>query len=169
MGLPAKQNWGLGYQGVGTGMVGQMKSKGIENFVKGIESKEVSKDNNQRKFVLPSLHEKRPRKNQLEPRKSHSYSSWGCCLCGKNSHTKRNCFTLQNRVKRAWRLNQCFIEPKRFGKVWISKSSLYATSFTVGSVATYLMCNLARTVNEEPQIVRNVAYKNTKEHQGSSW
>lgn len=54
-------------------------------------------------------------------RYTHVQQRYGCFFCGTNGHRKITCYTLQNRVSRAWGLIQCFIEPKKFCCVWIAK------------------------------------------------
>ncbi|KAG5404318.1 hypothetical protein IGI04_010437 [Brassica rapa subsp. trilocularis] len=49
----------------------------------------------------------------------------GCHFCGKIGHSVAYCYARRNQVERAWRLNLCFTEPKKYGCVWIAKRDLY--------------------------------------------
>lgn len=49
----------------------------------------------------------------------------GCHFCGKIGHTVAFCYSWRNQIERAWRMNLCYVEPRRYGHVWIAKKNLY--------------------------------------------
>ncbi|KAG7540628.1 Zinc finger CCHC-type [Arabidopsis thaliana x Arabidopsis arenosa] len=48
-----------------------------------------------------------------------------CFYCGKPGHIRRSCYKFQDKIKQLWQARKCFIEPSKFGKVWVRKIDLY--------------------------------------------
>ncbi|KAG7537091.1 Zinc finger CCHC-type superfamily [Arabidopsis suecica] len=48
-----------------------------------------------------------------------------CFYCGKPGHIRRSCYKFQDKIKQLWQARKCFIEPSKFGKVWVCKIDLY--------------------------------------------
>ncbi|KAG7553143.1 Integrase catalytic core [Arabidopsis thaliana x Arabidopsis arenosa] len=69
------------------------------------------------------------------PRKTASRKKWTrsnrgrkvfeCLYCGKPGHIRRSCYKFQDKIKQLWQARKCFIEPSKFGKVWVRKIDLY--------------------------------------------
>lgn len=86
----------------------------------------------------------------------------GRSVCSKSGHRKATCFVLQRRINRAWRMNQCFLESKRYGRVWIAKTHLYVNCITQKDGVTEETCNLVRMEEQKPENVSLVAYISTE-------
>lgn len=92
----------------------------------------------------------------------------GCHFCGKIGHRVAYCYARRNQFERAWRLNLCFIEPKKCGYVWIAKRDLYpkfsrqtghelhlrtdVSHERAAEQEEEVLCNLARIQVKEPEI-----------------
>ncbi|KAF3612166.1 hypothetical protein DY000_02046638 [Brassica cretica] len=62
---------------------------------------------------------------KIQDRKVAAKRRNGCHFCGKIGHSVSYCYARRNQVERACRLNLCFIEPGKYGCVWIAKRDLY--------------------------------------------
>ena len=51
-----------------------------------------------------------------------------CYHCGKTGHIRSFCYKFKDKVKQLWQARKCFIEPLKFGKVWVNKLDLYSKS-----------------------------------------
>ena len=49
----------------------------------------------------------------------------GCLFCCKPGHKATNCYFRRSQHRRAWTMNQCFLEPSKVRFVWIAKTDLY--------------------------------------------
>ncbi|CAA7031093.1 unnamed protein product [Microthlaspi erraticum] len=146
-GQPPKKNWGLGYHGVSAKE--EASYGNMSNFVRSITS---SSEQNRQK-VCHTLHQMYNTYQRVSPaiqsryefpmaQTRNTYRRKECYFCGEIGHIKRNCFALKKRVRRAWSLNHCFIEPKRYGWAWIKKDILYDQDEVYS--AKEETCNLAQ-------------------------
>ncbi|KAG5411818.1 hypothetical protein IGI04_008137, partial [Brassica rapa subsp. trilocularis] len=104
----------------------------------------------------------------------------GCHFCGKIGHSVAYCYARRNQVERAWRLNLCFIEPKKYGCVWIAKRDLYpkfrrqtrhglhletdVSHKPVAEPVEEVICNFARIEVKEPEIINQASQKLNLRH-----
>ena len=169
IGLPAKQNWGLGYIGnrVASSSSGSNQAY-LTNFVSAepvsdIKPKEV--ESHQTCSSQQVLVEQKNQKvkegcylcgkhghihrycyvseNKIKSRKAGEHElNNGCYSCGNLGHTHQFCYERINNIKKALSENKCYVEPKSYCKVWIVKSDLYSKFKETNSVQE-LMCNIA--------------------------
>ena len=81
----------------------------------------VRKDETQAKIEIPKIQD-----IKLVAKRSN-----GCHFCGKIEHSVAFCYSRRNQIERAWRMDLCYVEPRRYGQIWIAKNDLYP-KFTKG-------------------------------------
>ncbi|KAG5415786.1 hypothetical protein IGI04_003353, partial [Brassica rapa subsp. trilocularis] len=117
---------------------------------------------------------------KIQDRKVVAKRRNGCHFCGKIGHSVAYCYARRNQVKRAWRLNLCFIEPKKYGCVWIAKRDLYpkfrrqtlhglhletdVSHKPVAEPVEEVICNFARIEVNEPEIINQASQKLNLKH-----
>ena len=117
---------------------------------------------------------------KIQHRKVAAKRRNGCHFCGKIGHSVAYCYARRNQVERAWRLNFCFIEPKKYGCVWIAKRDLYpkfrrqtrhglhletnVSHKPVAEPVEEVICNFARIEVKEPEIINQASQKLNLKH-----
>ena len=117
---------------------------------------------------------------KIQDRKVVAKRRNGCHFCGKIGHSVAYCYARRNQVKRAWRLNLCFIEPKKYGCVWIAKRDLYpkfrrqtrhglhletdVSHKPVAEPVEEAICNFACIEVNEPEIINQASQKLNLKH-----
>ncbi|KAJ4917655.1 Uncharacterized protein Rs2_03205 [Raphanus sativus] len=114
IGQSPKISWGLGYKGTTSQEVD--KNEGIKFVKRSIPVVSAERrDETQAKTVVP----------KIQDRKIVAKRMNGCLFCGKTGHTVAFCYSRRNQTERAWRMNFCYVEPRRYGHVWIAKNDMY--------------------------------------------
>lgn len=114
LGQPPNLNWGLGYHGTNTQCADTSERV---NFVPGTSSSEPVA---QKQHVAQTTSEKTALGTGRTVKRKN-----GCHFCCRSGHRVSSCHFRKNQYQRAWRLNLCYMEPSRFGQVWIAKKDLY--------------------------------------------
>ncbi|XP_023638897.1 uncharacterized protein LOC111830634 [Capsella rubella] len=127
MGRTESIHRGLGYQGQ-AGYSGMSEDLSIK-FVSGgiLEEKDTS-------VITPKnvpKHEDTKQKRKGENvhkrivRRPNKGRFYGCGYCGRKNHQRKYCYKFKERVSVLWTLNKCFLEPSKFGCIWVVKKDLY--------------------------------------------
>ncbi|CAL9238652.1 unnamed protein product [Arabidopsis halleri] len=136
MGRTEKHHYGLGYCGIST-CVSENTEK-LSNFVLGSRSLCTAQGHEPAhgasklmgvSMSCNTLHGDLKKNDHSHKAKSiTSRQSQSCFHCGSCGHVVAFCVKRQESIKRAWQLNKCFIEPRRYNAVWIAKQDLYVKS-----------------------------------------
>ncbi|KAG7533536.1 Zinc finger CCHC-type superfamily [Arabidopsis thaliana x Arabidopsis arenosa] len=132
---------GSGHRGLGYQPCVPKASLDVSNTVQFVKSttyhdEEAQGVNTVSEKQQPRKVSQRPAQNtavqyrKVTPRKKWTRSNRGrrsfdCFYCGKSGHIRRTCYKFQDKIKQLWQARKCFIEPSKFGKVWVKKVDLY--------------------------------------------
>lgn len=141
----------------------------MSNFVLGSNSNENYRGKSQTATQTRKSCETKDVTQFCDMQKSWFRPQHGCFVCGKKEHRKKNCFTFQRRINRAWKKNQCYLEPKNYGRVWIAKANMYSNFKTQTHLEGEIMCNMVRMETHEPENISYVAYTSTETQKRNPW
>ncbi|KAG7547174.1 Zinc finger CCHC-type [Arabidopsis suecica] len=132
---------GSGHRGLGYQPCVPKASLDVSNTVQFVKSttyhdeeaqgvKTVSEKQQPRKVSQRPAQNTAVQYKKVTPRKKWTRSNRGrrsfdCFYCGKSGHIRRTCYKFQDKIKQLWQARKCFIEPSKFGKVWVKKVDLY--------------------------------------------
>ncbi|KAF8109816.1 hypothetical protein N665_0090s0002 [Sinapis alba] len=120
-----KISWGLGYQGSTSQEYGEAERI---RFIKAeIKSDEKLKAAAQQVNKAKAEEKSRSvtKSKEIQDRKVIAKRRNGCHFCGQIGHSVAYCYARRNQLERTWRMNLFYVEPRRYGYVWISKKDLY--------------------------------------------
>ncbi|KAF8044957.1 hypothetical protein N665_5935s0002 [Sinapis alba] len=140
-----KISWGLGYQGSTSQEYGEAerirfikaevksddKLKAAAQQVNKVKA-EVKSDDKLKAAAQQVNKAKAEEKSgsvtkskEIQDRKVIAKRRNGCHFCGQIGHSVAYCYARRNQLERAWKMNLFYVEPRRYGYVWISKKDLY--------------------------------------------
>ncbi|WZZ33434.1 hypothetical protein YC2023_016835 [Brassica napus] len=82
----------------------------------------------------------------------------GCLFCGNHGHKVDFCYSRRHQIERAWRMNPCYVEPRRYGYVWIAKKDLYP-KFTKGVSHEHTNVSYTRMVDQYTELEEPVRWR----------
>ncbi|WZZ07730.1 hypothetical protein YC2023_093651 [Brassica napus] len=68
------------------------------------------------------------------------------------------CYSRRHQIKRAWRMNLCYVKPRRHGYVWIAKKDLYP-KFTKGVSHEHTNVSYTRMVDQYTELEEPVRWR----------
>ncbi|KAG7579315.1 Zinc finger CCHC-type [Arabidopsis thaliana x Arabidopsis arenosa] len=164
MGIVGSSHRGLGYQSYAPKAsldmpktVQFVKSTTYHDEEAQVEEKQQPRKMNKNAPQNTAVQYRKTAPRKTVPRKKWTRSNRGrkvfeCFYCGKPGHIRRTCYKFQDKIKQLWQARKCFIEPSKFGKVWVNKEDLYNKD-SEHDEAQY---NRAVTESEEIDLTCNV-------------
>ncbi|KAG7544170.1 Zinc finger CCHC-type [Arabidopsis thaliana x Arabidopsis arenosa] len=136
MGIVGSSHRGLGYQSYAPKAslampktVQFVKSTTYHDEEAQVEEKQQPRKMNQNALQNTVVRYRKTAPRKTAPRKKWTRSNRGrkvfeCFYCGKPGHIRRSCYKFQDKIKQLWQARKCFIEPSKFGKVWVRRIDL---------------------------------------------
>ena len=145
VGQPPKVNWGLGYKGYAP--KDQAIPVDVIKFVKGTPSHPESSSKAKKIHTSAPVKKEPNAQTKLHSPKPEITRRNGCLFCWNHGHKVDLCYSRRNQIERAWRMNLCYVEPRRYGHVWIAKKDLYP-KFTKGVSHDHTNVSYTRMVDQ---------------------
>lgn len=156
VGQPPKVNWGLGYKGAAP------KDQAIPvddiKFVKGTPSNPESSSKAEKRYTSTPVKKEPNDQTKLHSPKPAITRKNGCLFCGNHGHKVDFCYSRRHQIERAWRMNLCYVEPRRYGYVWIAKKDLYP-KFTKGVSHEHTNVSYTRMVDQYTELEEPVRWR----------